>query len=72
MLADASELWYIKKDDIATGPHIRSNHGLNLPDLVSLLLSHILPIATSVNESTKRAAIITIPTTPAAMPITSV
>ena len=57
---------------MATGPHIRLIHGRNLPSFVGLERSTICPIVTSVNASTKRAAIISIPTTPADNPITSV
>ena len=62
----------IKNEEIATGPLILRIQGLNFPTGVILLLSQILPIATSVKASTNRAIIITIPTTAAETPITSV
>ena len=57
---------------MATGPHIRLSHGRNLPSLVGLQRSTICPMVISVKASTMRAAIITMPTTPAETPITSV
>ena len=57
---------------MATGPHIRLIQGRNLPSLVGLEWSTIWPMPTSVNASTKRAIIITMPTIAALTPMTSV
>lgn len=57
---------------MATGPHIRSSQGLNLPWAVVRERSQMRPIVTSVKASTMRAMVITRPTTPAETPMTSV
>ena len=62
----------MRKDEMATGPHIRLIHGLNFPSFVGRDRSTICPIVTSVTASTNRAAIIRSPTTAAGTPITSV
>ena len=70
---EAGALRYIRKEAAATGTHIRLIHGRNLPTPgTGRLRSQMRPMVTSVNASTKRAAIMMVPTTPADTPITSV
>ena len=57
---------------MATGPHMRRIHGLNLPTGVILLASQMRPIVTSVNASTTRATIMTTPTIQPSTPMMSV
>ena len=72
MDAPAKLVWYIRKLANATGPHARSNHGLNLPFFVAFVLSAIRPIAVSVNASTTLATRNIVPTSAALIPRTSV
>ena len=61
-----------KNDAAATGTHSRSSQGLNFPAGVGRLRSQRRPMLRSVTASTARASIMTVPTTPAETPMTSV
>ena len=69
---EARALWYIRKDTMATGPHILSIQGLYLPFFPGFDLSQILPMVTSVKASTNLAIIMIMPTMAAFTPIMSV
>ena len=72
MDAPESELWYIRKLAIATGPHILLSHGLNLPSRAGRILSTIRPIVMSVTASINLASKNIVPTSAEDIPSTFV
>ncbi len=62
--------WYIKKDAMATGPHIRRIQGRNFPLFPVFALSAMRPIPISVKASMNLATRNMVPIIPVLMPIT--
>lgn len=68
----AMAVWYIKKLDSATGPHILRIQHRNFPSRAGGAASTMRPIVTSVNASTNRATRNSVPTIPPLIPSTLV